>query len=94
MLCNVAYCYLKNNNPLDAVKAFHDVSEATFQSTIGLAYSHYKAKQYESSYAVYQNALEWLATDDLQKSLILVAISSMIYAFQGEEEAKGVLFQW
>lgn len=94
MLCNKAYCYLKSDEPQKAVQAFHDVAEATFRSTIGLAYSHFKAKQYEESYAVYENALELLANNDTEKSLILVALSSMVYAFQGDNEAKAVLFQW
>lgn len=90
----MAYTFLKNNQPEEAVKAFHGVTEATFRSTIGLAYSHFKAKEYESSYAVYENALEWLANDDREKSLILVAMAQMVYAFQGENDAKSVLFQW
>lgn len=94
MLCNLAYTYLKNNQHAEAVKAFHDVSEATFRSTIGLAHSEFKAKQYENSYAVYESALEWLATNDREKALILVAMSSMVYAFQGESDAKTVLYQW
>lgn len=94
MLCNLGYSFLKNNQSNDAVKAFHDVTDASFPSTIGLAYSQFRAKQYESSYAVYESALECLANNDREKSLILVALASMIYAFQGENDAKNVLFQW
>lgn len=42
MLCNLGYCYLKNNEPEEALKVFHSVAEATFSYTIGLAYSHFK----------------------------------------------------
>lgn len=94
ILCNTAYCYLKNDRPLDAIKAFHGVTEATFRSTIGIAYAHFKAKQYESAYTSYESALEVLARDDTEKSLILVALASMVYTFQGEEDAKSVLYQW
>lgn len=94
MLSNLAYTFLKIDLPLEAVQAFNDVTEATFRSTIGLAYSQFKAKQYENAYSVYESALEWLATNDRQKALILVAMSSMVYAFQGESDAKTVLFQW
>lgn len=90
----MAYCYLKNDRPSDAIKAFHDVTEATFRSTIGLAYAHFKAKQYENAYTSYENALEVLAKNDTEKSLILVAMASMVYTFQGEEDAKSVLYQW
>lgn len=94
ILSNTAYCYLKNDRPLDAIKAFHDVTEATFRSTIGLAYAHFKAKQYESAYTSYESALEVLAKNDTEKSLILVALASMVYTFQGEDDAKSVLYQW
>lgn len=90
----MAYELLKVNKPTDAVTAFENVNEATFRSTIGLAHSHFKAKNYESSYAVYESALEWLADNDTDKSLILVALSSMIYAFRGENDAKMALYQW
>lgn len=94
MLCNLAYGLLKADQPTEAVKEFEKVTEATFRSTIGLAHSHFKAKQYEASYAVYESALECLANSDTEKSLILVALASMVYAFRGEGEAKSVLFQW
>lgn len=94
MLCNLAYGLLKDGKPVEAVKAFENVTDATFRSTIGLAHSHFKAKQYENSYAVYESALECLANSDTEKSLILVALASMVYAFQGENDAKSVLFQW
>lgn len=93
LLCNVAYSYLKNYDALQAVQAFSSVSEATYYSSMGLAYAQFKAKQYESSYATYQSTLEYLARDDLEKSFILIAISSMVYVFQGESDAKSVLFQ-
>lgn len=93
-MCNLAFCYLQNNRPTDAIAAFHDVNGATFRSTIGLAYANFKAKNYEISYASYQSALEALARDDTEESLILVAMASMVYTFQGEEDAKSVLYQW
>ena len=94
MLCNLAYSLLKVNKATEAIKAFENVNEATFRSTIGLAHSHFKAKNYENSYAVYESALECLADNDTDKSLILVALSTMIYAFRGENDAKLALYQW
>lgn len=93
LLCNLAYCYLKNDDALEAIDAFGSVSEATFHSSIGLALAFFKAKQYESSYQTYQSTLEYLAHNDNEKSLILIAIASMVYVFQGENDAKSVLFQ-
>lgn len=48
---------------------------------------------YEESYATYQSAVEWLASSDREKSSVLVAMSAMVYAFQGENDAKMLLFQ-
>lgn len=42
ILCNLGYCYIKKNEPEEALKVFHSVAEATFSYTIGLAYSHFK----------------------------------------------------
>lgn len=94
MLSNLAYSFLKNNQPEEAVEVFQQVTEASFRSIIGLAHSHFKAKQYENSYAAYENALELLANSHTEKQLILVALSSMVYVFQGENDAKSLLFQW
>lgn len=93
MLCNLGFSLLNANKDADAVQTFSNVSTATFRSTIGLAQSFFKVKQYESSYSVYGNALELLANSAKEKSMIFVALSSMIYAFQGENDAKTVLLQ-
>lgn len=54
----------------------------------------FSAKMYEESYATYQSAVEWLASSDEEKASVLVAMSAMVYAFQGEKDAKMLLFQW
>lgn len=41
MQCNLGYSYLKNGQYTEALAAFHAVTEATFQSTIGLAFAHF-----------------------------------------------------
>lgn len=92
MLCNLGFSLLNANKDTDALQTFSNVNEATFRSAIGLAQSYFKEKQYENSYAVYEQALDLLANSVEEKSLILVALSSMVYAFQGENEAKTVLF--
>lgn len=94
MLSNLGYSLLKNNEPKKAVEVFEQVTEANFHSAVGLAHAHFKAKQYENSYEKYQSALEYLANSDEEKSMILVALSSMVYAFHGENDAKSLLFQW
>lgn len=93
ILTNLGYCLLKNNQIEDAINVLNAVSEATFKSTIGLALALFKGKKYQESYSVYENALQWLAETDAEKSFILIAMSAMIYAFQGDKDAKTVLFQ-
>lgn len=94
ILTNIGYCYLKVTEPLKAVDAFSTVAAATYKSTIGLALAYFKAEQYQESYSVYDSALQWLASNDSEKSMILIATSSMVYAFQGQDDAKNLLFQW
>lgn len=52
------------------------------------------AEQYEESYTVYESALNWLAANDQEKAFILIAMAAMVYKFQGEADAKTLLFQW
>lgn len=94
MLSNLGYSLLKNNEPEKAVEVFEQVTEANFRSAVGLAHAHFKAKHDQSSYEVYKCAFEYLANSDEEKSMILVALSSMAYAIQGENGAKSYLFQW
>ncbi|KAJ6641678.1 Tetratricopeptide repeat protein 37 [Pseudolycoriella hygida] len=93
IFCNLGYAHLKNNEPLEAYEAFHSVTSATLKSTVGLALAHFKAEQYEESYAVYDSALNWLAANDQDKAFILIAMAAMVYKFQGEADAKTLLFQ-
>ncbi|KAL7049781.1 hypothetical protein ACKWTF_003847 [Chironomus riparius] len=92
-LTDLGFCYLKVNEHSKAAKAFSDVKEATFMSTVGLALAFYKDGQYQDCYETYQKAIEWLATNDEEKAQVLIAMAAMIYAFQGAEDAKMVLFQ-
>lgn len=91
---NIGNILLKMDKPLEASEYFNSISEATFKSTIGLALAYYRANQHQESYSVYSSALEWLATSEEEKSLILIAMSAMVYAFQGEEDTKTILYQW
>ncbi|CRK95703.1 CLUMA_CG009161, isoform A [Clunio marinus] len=92
-LTDLGYCYLKVGRNSVATKAFMNVKEATFTSTIGLALAFYKDKNYEQCYETYQKAVEWLASSDEEKAAVLVAMSAMVYAFKGTDDAKMVLFQ-
>uniref|UniRef100_T1GA06 Uncharacterized protein n=1 Tax=Megaselia scalaris TaxID=36166 RepID=T1GA06_MEGSC len=74
---NIGNILLKMDKPLEASEYFNSISEATFKSTIGLALAYYRANQHQESYSVYSSALEWLATSEEEKSLILIAIISL-----------------
>lgn len=91
---NIGNVLLKMDKPLEASEYFNCISKATFKSTIGLALAYYRAGQHQESYSVYSSALEWLATSEEEKSLILIAMSAMVYAFQGEADTKTILYQW
>jgi superkiller protein 3 len=92
-LTDLGFCYLKVGRHEEAAKSFGDVKEATFVSTIGLALAFYKGKQFEECYEIYQKAIELMTTSDDEKAVVLVAMASMVYAFQGLDDAKMVLFQ-
>lgn len=94
MLFNLGICLLRADDPVQAVQVFHEVTEATFETTVGLAVSHFKAGQVAEAYAVYESVLNLLASSDAQKSQVLVAMSAIVYSYQGEADAKSLLFQW
>lgn len=50
------------------------------------------AEIYEESYKTYEKAIE-LAADSSEQVQVLVAMSAMLYAFKGEEDAKVLLYQ-
>lgn len=93
-LTDLGYCFLKAGKNAEAAEAFNDVKDATFKPIIGLALAFYKAGRFEECYETYQKAIEWLASSDEEKAVVLVAMAAMVYAFQGVDDAKMVLFQW
>ncbi|XP_062562962.1 tetratricopeptide repeat protein 37 isoform X2 [Armigeres subalbatus] len=93
ILCDLGYCLMKQKKHMEAVNCYQQVAEATYHSVIGKALAFFKAGQYQESYAEYESALNWLANSDLEKAYVLIAMSAMVYAFQGEADAKTILFQ-
>lgn len=94
MLFSLGICLLRAKEPLEAIQMFHEVTEATFESTVGLAVAHFRAGQVSEAYGVYESVLNLLASTDAQKSQVLVAMSAIVYTYQGEADAKSLLFQW
>ncbi|XP_055540464.1 tetratricopeptide repeat protein 37 isoform X2 [Wyeomyia smithii] len=93
VLCDLGYCFLKLKKYHDAVECFQQLSEATYEAAVGKALAYFKSGQYEESYSEYESTLNWLANTNLEKAYVLIAMSAMVYAFQGESDAKTILFQ-
>lgn len=95
MYTNLGYVYLKLNEPNEAINAFNKVTQASFKPIIGLALAYFKAGQHQESYSVYNSVLKSVAgVEDDKAARILVAMASMVYAFQGEADTKTILYQW
>lgn len=95
MFSNLGYVHLKLNEPNEAIIAFNKVTQASFKPIIGLALAYYKAGQHQESYSVYNSVLKSVAgIEDEKAARILVAMASMVYAFQGEADTKTILYQW
>ncbi|KAH8277940.1 hypothetical protein KR018_010596 [Drosophila ironensis] len=91
---NLGYLYLKLNEPDKAVNALNSVTHATFKPIIGLALAYFRSGQLQESYSIYNSILRSVeGQDDDKASTILVAMASMIYAFQGEADTKTLLYQ-
>ncbi|KAH8279293.1 hypothetical protein KR026_005491 [Drosophila bipectinata] len=91
---NLGYLYLQLNEPEKAVNALNTVAHATFKPIIGLALAYFRSGQLQESYSIYNSVLRNVeGQDDDKASTILVAMSSMIYAFQGEADTKTLLYQ-
>ena len=93
-MTDLGYSLMKIEKHEEAIQSFSKIQEQTFSSIIGLALAQFKAKKYQESYGSYQKAVEWMGTSDPEKAQVLVAMSAMVYAFQGAEGAKVLLFQW
>nr|XP_029718671.1 tetratricopeptide repeat protein 37 isoform X2 [Aedes albopictus] len=93
ILCDLGFSFLKQKKYVEAIECYQQVGEATYHAVIGKALAFFKAGQFQESYAEYESALNWLASTDMEKAYVLIAMSAMVYAFQGEADAKTILFQ-
>uniref|UniRef100_A0AAG5CT63 Tetratricopeptide repeat protein 37 n=1 Tax=Anopheles atroparvus TaxID=41427 RepID=A0AAG5CT63_ANOAO len=92
--CDLGYCLMKQQRYEEAVQCYEGMrGEAFYRASIGRAQSYFRAAQYEQSYAEYEQGLNYLAQTDLERAYVLIAMSAMVYAFQGEADAKTILFQ-
>ncbi|XP_017839970.1 tetratricopeptide repeat protein 37 [Drosophila busckii] len=91
---NLGYLYLKLGQPDLAVIALNTVAHATFKPIIGLALAYYRSGQLQESYSIYNSVLgSVVGHDDEKAATILVAMASMVYAFQGATDTKTLLYQ-
>ncbi|XP_052869368.1 tetratricopeptide repeat protein 37 [Anopheles cruzii] len=94
ILCDLGYCLMKQKRYTEAVQCYEDIrGEAFYRASIGRAQAYFRAALYQESYAEYEQGLGNLAHTDLEKAYVLIAMSAMVYAFQGEADAKTILFQ-
>ncbi|EDW01165.1 tetratricopeptide repeat protein 37 [Drosophila grimshawi] len=91
---NLGYLYLKLGQPEQAVSALNTVTHATFKPIIGLALAYYRTGHLQESYSIYESVLNTVVEQDDEKiATILVAMASMLYAYQGETDTKTLLSQ-
>ncbi|XP_016930315.2 tetratricopeptide repeat protein 37 [Drosophila suzukii] len=91
---NLGYLYLKLDQPEQAANALNTVAHASFKPIIGLAQAYYRSGQLQESYSIYNSVLSnVVGHDDDKAATILVAMASMIYAYQGEADTKTLLYQ-
>ncbi|KAJ0180592.1 hypothetical protein K1T71_003996 [Dendrolimus kikuchii] len=91
-LLNLGRIFLRTEHYDEAVQAYKAITEASLDSTIGLALALLKKGLYEEAYAAYDTALHWLSNDDNEKADILVAMAGIVYMYKGAEDAKTLLF--
>lgn len=91
-LLNIGRIMVRLQKYDEAIKVYKAITEASFNSTSGLALALFKKGLYEESYSAYDTALNWLSNDDDEKADLLVAMSGIIYMFKGADDAKTLLF--
>lgn len=91
-LLNIGRVLVRLQKYDEAIRVYKAITEASFNSTSGLALALFKKGLYEESYSAYDTALNWLSNDDDEKADLLVAMSGIIYMFKGADDAKTLLF--
>ncbi|XP_032513579.2 superkiller complex protein 3 [Danaus plexippus] len=92
ILLNIGRIYIRLTKYDEAIKTYKSISEASLNSTCGLALALFKNGLYEESYSAYDTALHWLSNNDDEKADLLVAMSGIVYMFKGLDDAKTLLF--
>lgn len=91
-LLNIGRILLRMEKYDEAIKIFKAITEASLDSTTGLALALFKKGLYEESYSVYDTALHWLSNEDAEKADLLVVMAGIVYMYKGADDAKTLLF--
>ncbi|CAB3224649.1 unnamed protein product [Arctia plantaginis] len=92
VLLNIGRILVRMEKYEEAIKIYKAITEASFNSTAGLALALFKKGCYEESYSVYDTALQWLSNEESEKADLLVAMAGIVYMFKGLDDAKTLLF--
>ncbi|XP_014370547.2 tetratricopeptide repeat protein 37 [Papilio machaon] len=91
-LLNIGRIQVRIGNYDDAINTYKAITEASLDSTCGLALALYKKGLYEEAYSAYDTALHWLSNNDNEKADLLVAMAGIAYMYKGVDDAKTLLF--
>lgn len=91
-LLNIGRIQVRLGNYEQAIKTYKAITEASLDSTCGLALALLKKGLYEEAYSAYDTALHWLSNSDNEKADLLVAMAGIVYMYKGADDAKTLLF--
>ncbi|XP_026745676.1 tetratricopeptide repeat protein 37 [Trichoplusia ni] len=91
-LLNIGRILVRMEKYDEAIKIYKAITEASLESTTGLAFALFKNNLYEESYSVYDTALHWLSNSEAEKADLLVAMAGIVYMHKGADDAKTILF--
>ncbi|CAK1581816.1 unnamed protein product [Parnassius mnemosyne] len=91
-LLNIGRIQVRIGKYDEAIKTYKAITEASLDSTCGLALALFKKGLYEEAYSAYDTALHWLSNNDNEKADILVAMAGIVYMYKGVDDAKTLLF--
>lgn len=92
-LLNMGRILTRMGNYDDAINAYKSITEASLNSTTGLALALFKKGFFEEAYSAYETALQWLSETDEDKADLLVAMASSVYTQKGVNDTKTLLFR-
>lgn len=92
---NLARLYTTCGRCEEATELYGTLKESELSSVCGIALAHFKANRYTEAYITYEAALQWLASDEENKSHLLVAMAMAAFRrdFPDPEAARDLLYQ-